>query len=217
MTHSPPEFDIQDVSVEQRTSEYRGFFAIDKFTLRHKLYAGGFSDSFDRELFMRAPAAGVLLYDPKLDSVVLVEQFRIGALLEAQEKGSSPWCLEVVAGILAPNETAAELSRREAMEEAGCEIHALEPICEYYNSPGGSNERINLYCGQVNASNAGGIYGLADENEDIRALVLSFDEAWLALQAGRMNNAMAIIAMQWLFINRNELKERWLKDGNLAG
>ena len=217
MTYFPPEFSIQDVNVEQKTSEYRGFFSIDKFTLKHKLYAGGYSDSFTRELFLRDPAAGVLLYDPKLDAVVLVEQFRIGALLDAQRQGASPWCLEVVAGILAPTESAAELSRREAMEEAGCVIQALEPICEYYNSPGGSNERISLYCGQIDATNAGGIYGLAEEHEDIRAIVLSFDEAWVLLQEGRMNNAMAIIAMQWLYINRDKLKERWLIGGNQAG
>lgn len=217
MTRSLPEFSLPDVTVEQRTSEYRGFFTIDKFILKHKLYAGGYSDSFSRELFLRDPSAGVLLYDPSLDAVVLVEQFRIGALLDAQDKGTSPWCLEIVAGILSPHESADELSQREAMEEAGCEIQALEPICDYYNSPGGSNEHISLYCGQIDASNAGGIYGLADEHEDIRALVLSFDEAWLALQDGRLNNAMAIIAMQWLFINRNKLKERWLKGGNLAG
>ena len=210
MTHSLPEFSVQDVTVEQRTSKYRGFFAIDKFVLKHKLYAGGYSDSFTRELFLRDPAAGVLLYDPKRDAVVLVEQFRVGVLLDAQETGASPWCLEVVAGILAPNESAAELSRREAMEEAGCAIQALEPICDYYNSPGGSNERISLYCGQVDATNAGGIYGLANEHEDIRAIVLSFDEAWQALQEGRMNNAMAIIAMQWLCLNKDKLKERWL-------
>ncbi len=210
MTHSLPEFSVQDVTVEQRTSEYRGFFAIDKFVLKHKLYAGGYSDSFTRELFLRDPAAGVLLYDPKRDAVVLVEQFRVGVLLDAQKTGASPWCLEVVAGILAPKESAAELSRREAMEEAGCAIQALEPICDYYNSPGGSNERISLYCGQVDATNAGGIYGLANEHEDIRAIVLSFDEAWQALQEGRMNNAMAIIAMQWLCLNKDKLKERWL-------
>jgi len=216
MTHYSPEFGIQDVSVEQKTSEYRGFFAIDKYTLKHRLYAGGYSDSFTRELFVRDPAAGVLLYDPKLDAVVLVEQFRIGALVQAEQQDASPWCLEVVAGILAPNETAAELSRREAMEEAGCVIHQLEPICEYYNSPGGSNERISLFCGRVDAANAGGIFGLAEEHEDIRAIVLSFDEAWALLNEGRMNNAMAIIAMQWLHINREKLKERWCTGNKLT-
>jgi len=214
MSEPLPEFGAQDLEVMQRTSGYRGFFSIDKVLLKHKLYAGGWSPPFTRELFLRDPAAGVLLYDAERDELVLVEQFRIGALHAAEQRGASPWLLEVVAGILAPDESAAELSRREAMEEAGCEIQELMHIIDYYNSPGGSNEYISLYCGLIDASTAGGVHGLEEENEDIRALVLSFDEAWQALQSGRMNNAMAIIAMQWLYINRQSLRQKWRSGGH---
>lgn len=213
MTKPLPEFGAQDFEVVQTTSGYRGFFAIDKVLLKHRLYAGGWSPHFTRELFLRDPAAGVLLYDPDRDQLVLVEQFRVGALMEAQSRGTSPWLLEIVAGIMAPEENGAELSRREAMEEAGCDIQDLVHITDYFNSPGGSNERISLYCGRVDASAAGGIHGLEEENEDIRALVLSFDEAWQALQQGRMNNAMAIIALQWLYINRQSLRQKWCSGG----
>lgn len=216
MTTPLPEFGAQDLEVVQRTPGYRGFFAIDKVILKHRLYAGGWSPPFTRELFLRDPAAGVLLYDPDRDQLVLVEQFRIGALQDAENQGSSPWLLEVVAGIMAPEESAAQLTRREAKEEAGCDIQDMVHITDYYNSPGGSNERISLYCGRVDASNAGGIHGLEEENEDIRALVLSFEEAWQALQDGRMNNAMAIIAMQWLYINRVSLQQKWRKGGPCA-
>jgi ADP-ribose pyrophosphatase len=216
MTKPLPEFGAQDLEVVQRTPGYRGFFAIDKVVLKHRLYAGGWSPPFTRELFLRDPAAGVLLYDPDCDQLVLVEQFRIGALQDAENQGVSPWLLEVVAGIMAPEESAVDLSRREAKEEAGCDIQDLIHITDYYNSPGGSNERISLYCGRVDASSAGGIHGLEEENEDIRALVLSFDEAWQALQEGRMNNAMAIIAMQWLYINRPSLRHKWLSPGPSA-
>lgn len=211
-----PEFGAQDFEVLQRTPGYRGFFAIDKVVLRHRLYAGSWSSPFTRELFLREPSAGVLLYDPDLDQLVLVEQFRIGALLDAENQGSSPWLLEVVAGIIAPGENATVLSRREAKEEAGCDIQDLIHISDYYNSPGGSNERISLYCGRIDASSAGGVHGLEEENEDIRALVLSFEEAWQALQDGRMNNAMAIIALQWLYINRPSLRQRWRSLGPCA-
>ena len=211
-----PEFGAQDLDVVQRTPGYRGFFSIDKVILKHRLYAGGWSPPFTRELFLRDPAAGVLLYDPDRDQLVLVEQFRIGALQDAENQGSSPWLLEIVAGIMAPDESATQLSRREAQEEAGCEILDMVHITDYYNSPGGSNERISLYCGRVDASSAGGIHGLEEENEDIRALVLSFEEAWQALQDGRMNNAMAIIAMQWLYINRHSLHQKWRQGGPCA-
>lgn len=213
---SAPHFGSNDVTVVRRTAGYRGFFAIDRVRLRHKLFAGDWSEEFERELFIRDPAAGVLLYDPERDQVVLVEQFRVGVLPDAESAGTSPWLLEVVAGILAPNESAEELSHREAQEEAGCAITELVHISDYYNSPGGSTERISLFCGRVDARNAGGIHGLPEENEDIRVLVLSSDEAWRAVQNGRMNNAMAIIAIQWLVINKQALRKRWTEQGGQA-
>jgi len=201
-----PEFGAQDVQVITRTPGYRGFFSLDTWTLRHRLYAGGWTQPFTRELFLRDAAAGVLLYDPVRDEVVLVEQFRIGAMVDAQAHGTSPWLLEIVAGIIAPDESAQALAVREAVEEAACEIRELRHIVDYYNSPGGSNEYISLFCGLVDASHAGGIHGVPEENEDIRVRVLSSNQAWEALQAGRMNNAMAIIALQWLMMNRDSLR-----------
>lgn len=210
MSTALPEFGVEDVQVLTRTPGYRGFFALDTWVIRHRLYAGGWSQPFSRELFLRDGAAGVLLYDPDRDEVVLVEQFRIGAMVDAQTRGSSPWLLEIVAGIIAPNERAAELAQREATEEADCEIRELLHILDYYNSPGGSNEFISLFCGLVDSSAAGGIHGVPEENEDIRVRVLSSNQAWQALQEGRMNNAMAIIAMQWLMMNRDSLRARRL-------
>ena len=128
MTKPLPEFSAQDLEVVQRTPGYRGFFAIDEVILKHRLYAGGWSPSFTRELFLRDPSAGVLLYDPDRDQLVMVEQFRIGAVPDAQNKGTSPWLLEVVAGILGPQESAAQLAQREAKEEAGCDIQDLVHI-----------------------------------------------------------------------------------------
>jgi len=206
MSDPLPEFGADDVQVLTCTPGYRGFFALDTWKLRHRLYAGGWSQPFTRELFFRDPAAGVLLYDPVRDEVVLVEQFRIGAMVDAQARGTSPWLLEVVAGIIGPNETAAELALREAVEEADCEILELIHIVDYFNSPGGSNETISLFCGLVDSTHAGGIHGVPEENEDIRVRVLSSNQAWQALQEGRLNNAMAVIALQWLMMNRETLR-----------
>lgn len=209
--HTP--FGAADVQVLQRTPGYRGFFALDTWQIRHRLYAGGWSGAFTRELFLRDAAAGVLLYDPLRDEVVLVEQFRIGAMVDAQARGSSPWLLETVAGIIGPDETAAELVVREAIEEAGCPIRELIHIVDYYNSPGGSNEFISLFCGLVDASSAGGLHGVPEENEDICVRVLSSTQAWQALQEGRLNNAMAIIALQWLQLNREKLRAAAMQSG----
>ena len=213
MTTHQSDYGLDDVALVRRTAGYRGFFSIDKIRLRHRLFAGGWSREFERELFMRGHAAGVLLYDPELDKVVLVEQFRIGAIEAAQRDGKSPWLLEIVAGVIDSGETAETLARREAQEEAGCRINELVPITEYYSSPGGSDEVISLFCGRVDASHAGGIHGVEEENEDIRVVVLSSDEAWQDMLDGRMNNAMTIIALQWLAINKQVLRQRWIESG----
>lgn len=209
MSSQQPRYGQQDVVVLDRRQVYKGFFRIEKLRLRHRLFAGGWSAEFERELFQRGHAAGVLLYDSELDQVVLIEQFRVGALPQTPADSNSPWLLELVAGVIGEGESAEDVARREALEEAGCAPAELLHICRYYSSPGGSNEQIDLFCGKVDASRAGGIHGLAEEHEDIRVHVLSSKQALQALQDGHLNNAMTIIAIQWLAINKQALLERW--------
>jgi ADP-ribose pyrophosphatase len=150
-------------------------------------------------------AASVLLYDPRLDRVVLVEQFRIGAMEHQQD----PWVIETVGGYLGSGETPEEVARREALEEADCKIMNLEPICSFMVSPGISVDRIDLFCGEVDALQAGGVHGLDHEGEDIRVVVMEADQAIGELYTGRMNSTSIIIALQWLAVNREELRRRW--------
>ena len=158
-----------------------------------------------RELVDSYRAAAVLLYDPLLDSIVLIEQFRIGAMGHP----GGCWVLEVIGGIIEGDEPADSVARREAVEEAGCEILDLVPICEFMVSPGYTTERIQLFCGRVDASGAGGIHGLDHEGEDIRVEVLAADEAVGELYGGRINSTSSIIAMQWFVANRQRLREQW--------
>ena len=190
-----------------RETCYQGFFRMERYRLRHSLFQGGMSETVQRELFERGHAAAVLLYDPQLDAVVLLEQFRVGALQAA----GGPWLLEIVAGMIEQGESAEEVVRREAEEEAGATIQALEYICEYLVSPGGTSETISLYCGQVDSRYLGGVHGLDEEQEDIFVRVVSFDEAWALWQQGQINSASPIIALQWLAMQRDALRRRWLR------
>ena len=148
----------------------------------------------------------MLPYDPVLDAVVLVEQFRIGAL----EAPGDPWLLEIVAGVIdKPDETPEDVARREAIEEANCYIQDLVHIYEYFVSPGGTSERISLFCGKVNAVGVGGMCGLEEEEEDIRVTVVPFLEAIAQLQAGNIKSAAPIIALQWLQLNHDQLRAQW--------
>lgn len=195
--HYTPTYQHDDVEIVARERVFQGFFAVDKLTLKHRRYAGDWSPPFSRELFCRGRAAGVLLHDPALEQLVLVEQFRIGLLDNARQ---SPWVLELVAGIIDEGENPEQMAAREVQEETGLQVSELQFICEYYNSPGGSDECISVFYGQVDASGAGGIHGLAEEHEDIKVVVLPVADALAALQAGKINNAMAIIALQWFRI-----------------
>ncbi len=182
---------------------HEGFFRLDKYRLRHELFRGGMSREMSRELFERGHAVAMLPYDPQRDELVLLEQFRIGAIHDPD----GPWLTEIVAGMIGPGESAAEVARREAMEEAGCQVAELIPISRYYVSPGGTSETIELYCGIVDASQIQeGIYGLEEENEDIRVFKASFGEAVAWLESGRINSAAPIIALQWLMLNRARLR-----------
>ena len=194
-----------DVEVVEREACFRGFYQLDRLHLRHRLFAGGMGKLINRELFVRHDAVCVLPYDPQRDCVVLIEQFRVGAL----DKSLNPWLIELVAGLIDKDEQPEEVARREAVEEAGLELAELWPLTQYYPSPGGSDERVHLYVGRCDSRGAGGVHGLEEEGEDIRVLVWSLDEALAALDDGRIDNAASIIALQWLALNRDKLRERW--------
>ena len=194
-----------DVEILEREVCYQGFYRLDKLQLRHRQFAGDMGVPISREQFVRRDAVCVLPYDPQLDQVVLIEQFRIGAL----EKGANPWLLELVAGLIDKDEQPEEVARREAVEEADLTLGALWPISAYYPSPGGSDERVHLFVGRCDSSNAGGVHGLAEEGEDIKVHVLSLADALQSVKDGRIDNAASIIALQWLALNRTEVRGLW--------
>jgi len=158
-----------------------------------------------RELFERGHAVAVLLYDPREDAVVMVEQFRIGAL----ECETGAWFLEVVAGMVEEGESEESVVRRESDEEAGCQVGRLEFIARYWVSPGGTSETLALYCGEVDSTVAEGVHGLDHENEDILVHVLPYLELIEVWKKGEINSATPLLAVQWLMMNRDRLRSEW--------
>ncbi|MDI9779603.1 NUDIX domain-containing protein [Pseudomonas putida] len=194
------------VEIVERANCFKGFYKLDKVHLRHELFAGGMSREISRELFVRHDAVCVLPYDPLRDEVVLIEQFRVGAL----GKVDNPWLIEMVAGLIdKASEEPEEVAHREAEEEAGLSISALWPITRYFPSPGGSDEYVHLYLGRCSSEGAGGLHGLEEEAEDIRVRVWSFDDAMQAVRDGQICNAATIISLQWLALNKDEVRGMW--------
>src|SRR3990167_9027115 len=197
-------FSHSDYEIIKREVLYKGIFCLARYHIRHRLFNDTWSSPYSREILERKSAAAVLPYDPVLDQVILIEQLRIGAIANPQ----SPWLIEIVAGVY-DTEKVEDVAIREAEEEAGCKILDLYPICDYFVSPGGSNEFMNLFCGRIDASEAGGIHGLIEENEDIRAFALPVEEAFAMFQEGKIKTSPAIIALLWLQLNREWLKQLW--------
>ena len=140
MTAFRRQFGAEDVELESTEASFSGYFAIETLTLRHRLFAGGWSSPIRRELFQRGDAVGVLPWNPSTDEVVLIEQFRVGAMRGAD----SPWMLELIAGVVEYGESDSVVALREAQEEAGCQVNRLEPIATFYPSAGACLSLIHI-------------------------------------------------------------------------
>ena len=177
-----------------RETLHGGFLRVERWRLRHDLYAGGETGEVVRELVERGHAVVVMPYDPRLDAVVMIEQFRIGATVLAE----GPWLLEFVAGMVEPGERVEDVARRESIEEAGLHLRELLPVAEYLPSAGGCSETVTILCGCCDASGAAGIHGLAEEHEDIRVSVVECERAFSLVDDRRLRSAAPIIALEWL-------------------
>ena len=203
----PVTFAKNDVEIIARETLYSGFFSMDLYRFRHRLFNGEMSGEIKREIFERGHAAVLLPFDPVRDEVVLVEQIRIAAY----DVSESPWLLEMVAGMIEEGESVEDVARREALEEAGLAVGRTKPVLSYLASPGGTSERLSIMVGEVDATTAEGIHGLADENEDIRVHVVSREQAYQWVEEGKIDNAASVIALQWLQLHYQTLRNEWKK------
>ena len=184
---------------------FQGYFKVVRYFFRHSLHKGGMSGEISREVFERGQAGGVLMYDPQRDEVVMIRQFRAGAYAA----GHHAWVWEVVAGIIEENETAEQMIRRESVEEANLEVGELLPIASVMLTPGACSEACQVFLGRVDSSKAGGVFGLAEEQEDILVKALSFADAYALVERNEIDNAVGVIALQWLALHRDEVRKRW--------
>jgi ADP-ribose pyrophosphatase len=198
-------FGARDVRVLEDETAFQGYFRVRRVTLQYRAFEGGWVEPQVREIFERGDAVGVLPYDPMSDSLVLIEQFRPGAMRD----GGSPWMLELIAGIVEPDETEEQVAHREVSEEAGCEVTDLLPIATVFPSAGACSEKVTLYCGRVSGAVAGGVHGLAQEGENILVHVVPVDDAFELLTRDGIPNGHTLISLLWLQSNIETVRARW--------
>jgi ADP-ribose pyrophosphatase len=202
-----PALSHPDLDIISAETGFARHIRVDVVHFRHRLFAGGWSEERVFDIIRRGEAVAVILYDPDRDSVVLVEQFRLAALYG----GRSPWQVENVAGLIdTGNETPEEVARRETREESNLEpLGDLIPIQRMLPASGTLDEVIWLYCARVDSRNAAGLYGLADEHEDIRVTVKTLKEAEAMLDAGEIESGHTLVALYWLLRHRDRLRREW--------
>lgn len=195
----------QKIQIFKKELIHDGFCHLVRYTMQHRKFSGEWTGIYTREFLLKPRVAAALPYDPKEDKVVLIEQFRVGAMGEI-----SPWLIEIVAGIMDQNEASLEeLLHREMQEEACLKIEALLPICDYLVTPGCSTEKVKLFCAKVDSTQAPEFCGVAAEHEDIRIQVVASKDAFAMVTTGKINNAASIIALQWLELNLDKVRHEW--------
>jgi ADP-ribose pyrophosphatase len=195
-----------DAEFVEANTAFERYLRVDIFRFRHRLFSGEWSGARSYDVLRRGRAVAILLYDPDHDCVVLVEQFRLPALLA----GSSPWQIEAAAGMIDGGETPDAVALRETREETGLSLIG-EPILiqRYLPSAGGSDESLVLFCGRVDSTLAAGVHGLPEEHEDIRVLVKTVAEVEALLDAGSVENGHTLVALYWLLRHRDRVRRLW--------
>ena len=188
-------YDHTDFSIESRETVFQGFIQVEKVSLKHRLFnQNAYTATISRELVARKQAAGVLIYNDQQQKFALIEQFRIGAILDID----SPWQLEIIAGVLDGDETPESCVRRESLEESGCKIDQLHHLFSFYPSAGACNEIFHLYRAEATLPSEGGIFGMSDEGENIKLHIIEYAKLDILLNSNRLRNAPVIMALQWL-------------------
>lgn len=194
----------EDMQVLAKRTPYAKHFALEEYDLRFRRFDGEVSRPATLTSFVSGDAATVLPYDPLRDRVLVVEQLRMGPFARGAQ---NPWMIEAIAGRVDPFETPADCARREALEEAGITLGDLIEVAGYYPSPGAKTEFCTSYVGIADLPDLrGGLGGMAEETEDIRSHVISFDDLLRVIAAPEGANAPLILTAMWLAANRDRLR-----------
>jgi ADP-ribose pyrophosphatase len=210
MTKTPPPTEpaaaLPDVEIVEQKTGFERFLRMDVYRFRYRRFSGEWSGERTYDVLRRGQAVGIALYDPGRDEVVLIEQFRLPALLA----GASPWQTEVAAGLVDAGETPEMVAVRETLEETGIAISGeLIPIQRYLPSCGASDESVFLFCARIDSTLAAGLHGVPEEGEDIRVVVKTLTEVEALLDAGLIENGHTLVALYWLLRHRDHLRHLW--------
>ena len=200
-----PEKDLRNVVpgravISHQRRLFDDFFKIDELMVAHRQNDGTMSSVQRRLVFERGDSVAVLLFHRDRRAVVLVEQFKVPALVARRRDDPATtdgWLTETLAGMIDAGETPQAAAVRETLEETGYRIAAPELIGRFFASPGGTSERVFLYFAEIGdadrVSAGGGI-----EDEDVKVLEIGLDQVFEQLAGGLIEDPKLVIAAYWL-------------------
>jgi len=152
-----------------------------------------------REAYDRGNGATILLYNKKLKTVVLTQQFRLPTYINGNETGM---LIECCAGLL-DKDNPEDCIKRETEEETGYKITDIKKVFEAYMSPGSVTEILYFFVAEytqdMKVSDGGGI---AEEDERIKVLEIPFEKALKMMSTGEIKDAKTIVLLQYALINK---------------
>lgn len=154
-----------------------------------------------RELIEGGSAAHVLIIDSKLKKSLMISQFRTGMIGNTE----SPWSLEAVAGLIDKGETPLEACIRECFEETGVVVDPanIKHIVSAQPSFGDSNKTSHIFIADTDLSNIDETitHGEVSEHEDIKTIILTFDELKSRFYKNEFLQLQDTIAIQRLMLD----------------
>ena len=189
------------VVIERQRRVFDDFLKVDEFVVAHEKIDGTLGTAQKGLVYERGDAAAVLILNTDRRAVVLVEQFRMPALVARRRddpQTTDGWVLEAVAGTIDAGEAPEAAARRETREETGYEPRRVELIGTFFGSPGGLSERFFLYFAEVGDADRIGAGGGVDDDEDVKVVHMAIDELFDRLERGTIDDAKLCLAAYWL-------------------
>lgn len=177
--------------------------SLSEYDIQHASFHDGqdYATPINREVLTCADGVNVLVYIIPLDSFVFVEEFRTGLFFNGEE---NPFAIGCVAGMMDKNKSAEDTAREEIIEETGIDASGIDltPIASVYPSPGRMTEKTHIFLAELNIEPELGIFGLADEGEEIKTHLIKREDAFQMLDENKFASVMTTLALTWFKANR---------------
>ena len=175
---------------------FNGFNKVKRYKFQHKLFDSSWSNIISREILITKNAVAILPYDKVKNKVILIKQFRLGAILS----NYNPFQIEIIAGLVEKSDKDLKSAViREAKEEAGIEVKykKIQSIRDVLNSSGSTNESTSIFFCECTFKKLKKIRGNFNEDENIKVLELSPRKAFELLFKKKIHSVNTIIALEW--------------------